>query len=90
MQCCGQEVKTPFCPMCGNKEILLPAYIVGLIAHIKKHIGEEMAILERYNMENVGTCRVTHELYVWRCRESALITLIEKAAKWDEVQQEKP
>lgn len=36
MNCCGKEVKTPFCPMCGKPTERTP--LMTLLWHIQRHI----------------------------------------------------
>lgn len=39
--CCGEEVKTRFCPHCGKEVNKEP--ILELLAHIKKSMGEKVS-----------------------------------------------
>lgn len=83
MQCCGQEVTTPFCPLCGKKAV----NIQGLLNHVNHCIECQSSFIRNHKNDESwlgkGTERRKQTLAKWQTWEVELVELIEKAAKWD-------
>lgn len=71
MKCCGNDVKTPFCPMCGNSQNSPGA---TLLAHIYEHVRESKRKLDavrRSRQESTANLRrrerVIEKWEGWAC-----------------------
>lgn len=79
--CCGEERKTPFCPICGTVLNSNHANIQGLLAHIRAHTKGQTATCEAdehdYPHNLTMNRRRRRALHKWQSWESAIVGLIE-------------
>ncbi len=84
MECCGQEVTTPFCPLCG-KEISKEVHgIEDLLAYVQRTVKTATSWVKTTPDDAVQPAQYLRQ---WKSWEVELIEVIDKAAKWDELHQ---
>lgn len=82
MKCCGNEVTTPFCPMCGKPQSGEgPLY--DLLAHIRKELSKHRGRQERIR-QGIGqtpyegeTEKLSRWIAKWEAWRDAIVGIIE-------------
>ncbi len=66
MECCGQEITTPFCPICGARNITLSHPVIrnlqnahkGIILITNDYSDQQKSAIDRLFRDLMNTCRV--------------------------------
>ncbi len=76
MECCGNEVKTPFCPMCGRPIKRTP--LLTLLWHVQSHIRINQRVLSKKEQYKGHHESCNRALVKWSDWAKALKKVIQK------------